>query len=98
MLALRIAMIAVAALEIWYFSGGFSLAFEILADPVGSRWFNLLFAFCEGVIAPLMALAAAGLCLAGKRLGLAAILLAVAWLSYMAGSIAFGIAVAIYGF
>ena len=47
MLVLRIAMIAIAALEIWHFSGGFPLAFEMLADPADSRWFNLLFAFAK---------------------------------------------------
>ena len=98
MLALRIAMIAVVALEIWYFSGGLPLAYEILAHSFDSRWFNVLFAFCEGVIAPLMGLAAAGLCIAGRRLGLAAILLGVAPIFYMMGAIAFTIGIMIYGF
>ena len=95
---LRIAIVVIAALELYWFSGGLELAFEILADPVGTKWFDLLSAFAVGVVAPLCALAAAGLAIANRRPGLAAIMLCIAPLSYMAPSIAFAIAVMIYGF
>jgi hypothetical protein len=95
---LRIAIIIIAALEIYWFSDTFSLSIEVLTPPSEGPWFNRAFALLMGVIAPLCAIAAGGLALAGKRLGLAGILLCVAPVLYMVPSIAFGIAVAIYGF
>jgi hypothetical protein len=94
---LRIAIVFIAAIEIYFFSDSFRLAFETLTEG-GAQWFNVASAIGTGVIAPLLALAAAGLSLAGKRLGLAGILLCLAPVPYVLPVIAFGIAVAIYGF
>lgn len=94
---LRIAIIAVAVLELWYFSKTFELAFGTFVDP-DPRWFNVLSALAEGVIAPLFALAAIGLAIANRRLGLAAIFLGVAVLVAAMPVIAFGIGIMIYGF
>lgn len=95
---LRIAVVVIAALELYWFSDGYALSFEMLADPFGLKWYDLLFSLGSGVIAPLCALAAAGLAIAGKRLGLAGILLCVAPVIYALPVIAFAIAVMIYGF
>jgi hypothetical protein len=97
-IVLRIAIVAIAALELYWFSDGYRLSFDTLAYPFGIEWFNLLFAIGNGVIAPLCALAAAGLAIAGKRPGLAAILLCVAPVIYLIPVISFGISVMIYGF
>ena len=96
--ALRITIVIIAALELYWFSDGFSLSIEMLSPPYTSHWYDLVFAFLTGVVAPLCAIAAGGLALAGKRLGLAGILLCVAPVAYMIPSIAFLIAVMIYGF
>ncbi len=96
--ALRIAIVVAAALELYWFADGYELSFETLAHPSDATWFNLLFALGNGVIAPLLALAAAGLAIAGKRLGLAAILLCIAPVVYAIPVISFGIGVMIYGF
>jgi hypothetical protein len=98
-IALRIAIVVIAALELYWFSDGFRLSWDTLAPPWDDVvWFNLLFALGNGVIVPLCALAAAGLAIAGKRLGLAGILLCIAPVVYAIPVISFGIAVAIYGF
>jgi hypothetical protein len=97
-LILRVAIVVIAALELYLLRDGYSLSFETLAHPFGATWFNLLFALGSGVIVPLCALAAAGLAIAGKRLGLAGILLCAAPVVYAIPVISFGIAVAIYGF
>lgn len=95
---LRIAIIIIAALEIFWFSDSFSLALDTLAEPRDAQGFNVASALAAGVFAPLCALAAAGLALAGKRLGLATILLCVGPATYLLPVIAFGIGIAIYGF
>lgn len=94
---LRIAIIIVAALEIYWFSNSYRLAFETLSEG-NAQWFNVASALATGVIAPLCALAAAGLAIAGKRLGLAGILLCVGPALYLLPVIAFAIAIMIYGF
>lgn len=94
---LRGLIVAVAAFELFHFSDGYRLAFDMLTGMSGP-WFDILFALGVGVIAPLCALAAAGLAIANRRLGLAAFLLAGALLVYWAPVIAFAIAVMIYGF
>src|SRR5215207_6519748 len=97
-LILRVAIVVIAAFELYLLRDGYRLSFETLADPFDSTWFNLLSALGNGVIVPLCALVAAGLAIAGKRLGLAGILLCVAPVVYAIPVIIFGIAVAIYGF
>ena len=96
--ALRIAIVVIAALEIYWFSDSFSLALETLSDPRDAQWFNVASSLATGVIAPLCALAAGVLALAGIRLGLAGILLCVGPATYLLPVIAFGIGIAIYGF
>ena len=97
-LILRIAIVLVAALELYWFWDGSPLALETLMPPVEARGVNLLFAILVGIVAPLCALAAAGLAIAGKRLRLAGILLCVAPVAYMVPSLAFAVAVMMYGF
>ena len=98
-IALRIAIVVIAALELYWLRHGYRLSWDTLAPPWNDvAWFNLLFALGNGVIVPLCALAAAGLAIAGKRLGLAGILLCIAPVVYAIPVISFGIAVAIYGF
>jgi hypothetical protein len=55
---LRIVIIVVAGFSIWQFSDGFLLAWETLADPTKARWFNVLSALGEGLLGPVLALAA----------------------------------------
>jgi len=99
LLVLRIAIVVIAALELYWFRDGYELSWATLAPPWSDgQWFNLLFALGNGVIVPFCALAAGGLAIAGKRLRLAAILLCLAPVVYAIPVIAFGIAVAIYGF
>ncbi len=70
LLILRIAIVLIAALELYWFSDGSALALEMLTPPIEWRpWFNVLFAILVGIVAPLCALAAAGLAIVGKRLG-----------------------------
>jgi len=94
---LRIAIAIVAALEIFFFSDSFRLAFETLADG-NAQWFNVASSLAAGVIAPLLALAAIGLAIAGKRPGLAGLLLCAAPVIYLLPVIAFVIGIMIYGF
>ncbi len=98
MLILRIALVIVAAIEIYWFSDAYGLAFGTLTHPFEARWFDVASALATGMIAPLLALAAAGLAVAGKRFGLAAILLGVAPVVYLLPVIAFFIGIMIYGF
>ena len=98
LIILRIAIVVIAALALYWFSDGYRLSWDTLAPPWNGQWFNLLFALGNGVIVPLSALAAAGLAIAGKRLGLAGILLCVAPIVYVLPVVAFGIGVMIYGF
>ena len=51
---LRLIIMIVAGLTTWLFSGGFSLNWEILTT-FDARWFNILFALSEGVLAPVLA-------------------------------------------
>lgn len=95
---LRSVILAAALLEFGYFfTDGMPLALEILAEG-GVKWFDTLFALATGVVGPLCALAAGALAIANRRLGLAGILLALAPVIYWSPSIAFAIAVMIYGF
>jgi hypothetical protein len=73
------------------------LALEVFVEG-DVKWFDTLFALATGVVGPLCALAAGALAIANRRLGLAGILLAVAPVIYWSPSIAFAIAVMIYGF
>jgi hypothetical protein len=95
---LRIAIVLIAALEIFWFSDSYSLALETLAQAREAQWFNVASALATGVIAPLCALAAAGLAIAGRRLALAVTLLCVGPAFYLAPVVAFFIAIMIYGF
>lgn len=94
---LRAILALLAGLEIYWFSESFSLAAEILLDP-GPPWFNVLSAFTDLIVAPALALAAIGLCIADRRIGLAAILVAAAPLVFLWHVLVFMIAVMIYGF
>jgi hypothetical protein len=98
LIILRIAIVVIAALALYWFRDGYALSWEMLAPPYEGPWFNYLFALGNGVIVPLCAIAAAGLAIAGKRLGLAGILLCVAPIVYVLPVVAFGIGVMIYGF
>jgi hypothetical protein len=95
---LRLVIIVIAGIELWYFSESFELSFEILTDPIGTRWFNFVDALGQAIIAPLLAIAAAVMGVVGRRLGLAGILLAIAAFVYVLWSLVFAIGVAIYGF
>jgi hypothetical protein len=95
--ALRILIIVVAGFLIWQFSDGFLLAWETLAEPTESQWFNVLSALCEGVLGPVLALSAVALSVTNQRLLLAMILVIVAAVIY-APLAAFFIAIMIYGF
>jgi hypothetical protein len=68
-----------------------------MIDP-SAGWFNILSALCMAVFAPLLAIAALTLAAMGRRLGLAAILLAAAPVVYWSPIIAFFIGIMIYGF
>lgn len=94
---LRGLIVALTAFALLHFSEGMPLALEVLAG-LDAPWFDLLSAFGVGVAAPVCALTAAGLAIANRRLGLAAILLVAALLIYWMPVIAFAIAVMIYGF
>ena len=95
---LRIAIIVVAGFSIWQFSDGFWLAWETLADPTQARWFNVLSALGEGLLGPVLALAAIALSATNQRLSLAGILAILAAVVYVAPFAAFFIAIMIYGF
>jgi hypothetical protein len=98
LIILRITIVVIAALALYWFSDGYRLSWDTLAPPYEGPWFNYLFAFGNGVIVPLSAIAAAGLAIAGKRLGLAALLLVAAAVVYVLPVVAFAIGVMIYGF
>jgi hypothetical protein len=95
---LRIVIIILAVFLIWQFSDGFLLAWETLAEPTESRWFDVLSALCEGVLGPVLALSAIALSVANQRLPLAAILAILAAVTYVAPLAAFFIGIMIYGF
>jgi len=95
---LRIIIIIVAGLSIWEFSDGFLLAWETLAAPTEARWFNVLSALGEGVLGPVLALAAIALSTTNQRLLLAAILAILAAVICVAPLAAFFIGIMIYGF
>lgn len=98
LIILRIAIVVVAAFALYWFRDGYALSWEVLTPPYEGPWFNLLFSFGNGVIVPLSALAAAGLAIAGKRLGLALILLVVAAVVYVIPVVTMIIGIMIYGF
>ena len=99
-LILRVAIVVIAALELyWFFSDGSALALEVLTPPISWRpWFHVPFSILVGIVAPLCALVAAGLAIAGKRLGLAGVLLCVAVIAYYVPPAATIAAIMIYGF
>jgi hypothetical protein len=98
LIVLRIVIVVIAALEIFWFSEAFDLTYQTLAEGLKAQWFNVASALASGVIAPVLALAAAALAVVGKRLGLAAIVLCTAPLIYALPVIAFTIGIMIYGF
>ena len=95
---LRIVIVVVAGFSIWQFSDGFLLAWETLAELTEARWFNVLSALGEGLLGPVLALAAIALSATNQRLFLAAILAILAAFIYVAPLAAFFIAIMIYGF
>jgi hypothetical protein len=95
---LRIVIAIVAGFLIWAFSDGFVLAWNTLAAPKEAQWFNVLSALGEGVFGPVLALSAIVLSTTNQRLPLAAILVILAAVIYMAPFAAFFIAIMIYGF
>jgi hypothetical protein len=95
---LRIVIAIVAGLLIWEFSDGFVLAWNTLAAPKEAQWFNVLSASGEGIFGPVLALSAIALSATNQRLSLAAILVILAAVIYVAPFAAFFIAVMIYGF
>ena len=97
-LGLRIVIIILAVFLIWQFSEGFLLAWKTLAEPTEARWFDVLSALCEGVFGPVLALSAIALSVTNQRLLLAAILVILAAVMYVAPVAAFLIAIMIYGF
>ena len=94
---LRAAIVAAAALELWHFSDSYRKAFVTLTGGNAQWLLNGWEAFAVGVAAPLCALAAAGLAIANRRLGIACLLLGAALLLYWWPIIPFAIAVAIHG-
>lgn len=94
---LRATIVAAAAFELWYFSDDYWQAFVTLTGGQAQWLFNRWQAFAVGVAAPLCALAAAGLAIADRRLGIAGLLLVAALLLHWSPIIPFAIAVAIYG-
>jgi len=69
-----------------------------LAAPKEAQWFNLLSALGEGVFGPVLALSAIALSAINQRLPLAAFLVILAAVIYVAPFAAFFIAIMIYGF
>lgn len=94
---LRAAIVAAAALELWYFSDSYRKAFVTLTGGDAQWLLNRWEVFAVGVAAPLCALAAAALAIANRRLCVACLLLVAALLLYWSPIIPFAIAVAIHG-
>ncbi len=94
---LRAAIVGVAALALWHFSDFYSKAFVTLTGGKAEWLLNRWEAFASGVAAPLCALAAAGLAIANRRLGMACLLLGAALLLYVSFIIPFILAIAIHG-
>lgn len=94
---LRAAIVAAAAFELWYFSDSYRSTFVTLTGGKASWLLNIWETLAHGVAAPLCALAAAGLAIANRRLGIACLLLGAALLFYFSPIIPFAIAVMIYG-
>lgn len=92
---LRFVIAIIATLELAYFYTDLPFPLAKMID-LKARWFNILSGLCMAVFAPL--LAALALAAMGRRLGVAAILLAVAPLVYWSPFIAFFIGIMIYGF
>jgi hypothetical protein len=95
---LRIVIMILAGFLIWQFSDGYRLAWETLAEPTETRWFNVLSALCEGVLGPVLGLSAMALSVINRRLALATILAILAGVIYVAPLAAFFIGLMIYGF
>ncbi|MBI4273745.1 MAG: hypothetical protein HY659_03460 [Rhizobiales bacterium] len=96
---LRLVIVIIAAVELLYLAANIPLELTLatLTDR-DAHWFNVTSALAEAVIAPLLALAAIGLCIANRRLGLAVFFAALAPFVYLSPIIAFAIGIAIYGF
>jgi hypothetical protein len=94
---LRAAIVAAAAFQLWYFSGSYRFTFVTLTGGKAPWLLNSWEVLAHGVAAPLCALAAAGLAIANRRLGVACLLLGAALLLYFSPIIPFVIGVAIYG-
>ncbi|HWV43827.1 hypothetical protein [Pseudorhodoplanes sp.] len=69
---LRVVIVAVAALALWYFSNFYGKAIVTLTGGQAQWLFSRSEAFLAGVAAPLCALATMGFAIAGRRLGLRA--------------------------
>jgi hypothetical protein len=95
---LRIVIAIAAGFLIWEFSDGFLLAWETLAEPTEARWFNVLSALGEGLLAPMLAVSAIALSATNQRPFLAGILVILAAVIYAAPFVAFFIGIMIYGF
>ncbi len=94
---LRAAIVAAAALQLWYFSDFYWKAVVTLTGGEAQWLLNGWEAFASGVAAPLCALAAAALAIAWRRLMLACLLLGAALLLHVSFIIPFLIAIAIHG-
>ena len=94
---LRVLIIAALAFAIWEFSGVFRLDMEILTTG-DARWFNILFALSESVVAPALALAAIVLAAANKRLVYVIVAGLFAIFCYVLPHATFFVGIMIYGF
>jgi hypothetical protein len=94
---LRAVIVGVAALALWHFSDFYGKAFVTLTGGEAQWMLNRWEAFASGVAAPLCALAAAAFAIAGRRLGLACLLLGAALLLYVSFIIPFVLGVVIHG-
>ncbi len=84
---LRVVIAVIATLELAYFYIEMPFSFGKMLS-LDTQWFNILSGYTMAMFAPLIALAALALAAAGRRLGVAAILLAVAPLVYWAPLVA----------
>ena len=93
----RIAIIAAAGYMIWLFSDRYLNDMEILTHR-DARWFNVLFAISESVLAPVLSIAAILLAAANKHLGYAALAAGAAAFFFILPFATFFIGIMIYGF
>jgi len=97
MLLFRLLIAIVAGFMIWTFSDVFLLDMQIL-KAMDARWFNILFAISESVLAPILSIAAILLAAANKHLGYAAAAAGVAIFLFVLPFGSFAIGILIYGF